>query len=113
MKPRCSTCSALALAASTLVTACGCKANLGWRLDPKERTIAVGESFTPTIQFLGCNGTEPLRDDIVWHARDTMIVYVDSLSGHTTGLRAGTTSVVPTGKKYGTVDEVVVTVQAR
>lgn len=94
-----------------LATGCGCKTVLRWRLDPAQRTLVVGESFTPTMQFLGCGGTEPLNDVIVWHATDTTIVRVDSLSGRTTGRRVGATDVFPTGRLYGTAGAVRVVVR--
>jgi hypothetical protein len=103
----------LAASASLLGSACGCKADLQMRLSPLERTLAVGESFTPSARFFGCGGTEPLNDVVTWTAQDTSIVRVDLATGRTTGLAQGTTFVVPSGRRYGTVGSVRVTVVPR
>lgn len=94
------------------VTACGCDADLTVRFTPVTRTLAVGESFTPSVRLLGCGGTEPLSDVMTWAAEDTSIVRVDVASGRTLALRAGTTMVLATGQTYHTVGGVSVTVVA-
>ena len=93
-------------------SACGCNADLQQDLNPTERTITVGESFTPSARFLGCSGTEPLADEITWSASDTAIVRVDALSGRTTGVGLGRATVVPSGRRYGRLNAVRVTVRA-
>ena len=60
------------------LSACGCPAELRQDLSPTERTLVVGESFTPRTRFLGCLGTEPLDDEITWSASDTTVVRVDA-----------------------------------
>jgi hypothetical protein len=89
----------------------GCDADLGMRVSPTEKTLAVGESFTATLQFLGCGGTRSLRDVIIWSATDTAVVRVDSQSGLVTGRRAGQTQVIGSGKTYGTGAYIPVTVR--
>lgn len=98
---------------AVFTTACGCDADLRWRFNPTARTLAIGESFTPSLQLLGCGGTEPLSDVITWTAQDSSIVRVDRATGRTIGLRSGTTLVVGTGERYHTGGGVTVTVVAR
>lgn len=93
-------------------TACGCDADLRVRFDSMNRTLAVGESFTPSVELLGCGGTEPLSDVVTWAAQDTSIVRVDAASGRTLALSPGTTVVVATGQTYHGVGGVSVTVVA-
>jgi hypothetical protein len=94
-------------------TACGCDADLQVRFNPANRTLAVGESFTPSVRLLGCGGTEPLSEVVTWAAQDTSIVRVDAASGRTLALRTGTTVVLATGQTYHNVGGVSVTVVAR
>ena len=93
------------------LSACGCPADLRQDLSPTERTLVVGESFTPTTRFLGCLGTEPLDDEITWSASDTTVVRVDAQSGRTTGVAPGTAQVFPTGRRYGRLNVVSVKVR--
>jgi hypothetical protein len=101
----------LPLAAVVLAAACGCDADLRVSYVPTERALTVGESFTPTVRFLGCGGTEPLRDKVTWAAADTSVVRVDAANGRTTALRAGETLVMATGAKYGQLGGVRVSVR--
>jgi hypothetical protein len=89
----------------------GCDADLQMRVSPTERTLAVGESFTARLQFLGCGGTRPVSDVITWSATDTAVVRVDSTSGLVIGRRAGQTRVVGSGRKYGTGASIPITVR--
>ena len=94
--------------------ACGCKATLSWRLEPHEQSLKTGESFTASMQFFsGCVTAKTVRDEISWRSTDSNVVHVDSLTGRATALRPGVADVVPTGKRYGAVDRVRVTVNAR
>lgn len=79
----------------------GCDADLRTRVSPTEKTLAVGERFTATLQFLGCGGTRSLSDVITWSATDTAVVRVDAASGLVTGRRAGQTHVIGSGRTYG------------
>ena len=101
----------MAIVCLSTQSACGCNADLRQDLNPTERTIAVGESFSPSVRFLGCGGTEPLADEITWSASDTAVVRVDVSSGRTTGVGPGMATVVPTGRRYGRLNAVRVTVR--
>ena len=97
-----------------MVTVAGCcDADLQSRISPANRTLAVGESFTPSVELLSCGGTRPLSDVITWSAQDSTVVRVDPGTGRTTALRSGTTSVVASGAKYGYAGAVTVVVAAR
>ena len=103
----------LACAVTVFTTGCGCDADLRIQYNPPNRTLSVGESFTPSVRLLGCGGTEPLSDVITWTAEDTSIVRVNSASGQTLALRSGTTRVLATGQKYRGIGGVEVTVVSR
>ena len=106
--------SRILLGISVLCTsACGCDADLQVRLNPQTRTLAVGETFTPSLRLLGCGGTEPLSDVVTWVAQDTSVARVDASSGRTLALRTGSTVILATGQKYHSVGGVAVTVVAR
>ena len=78
-----------------------CPEDLQVRVTPVERTIAVGESFTPSAQAFGCGGTRRLSDTWTWDTEDTEVVTVDPPSGRTTGRAPGTACVRARGEKYG------------
>ncbi len=81
--------SALALA----TTACGCETSILLRVDPRTTTLRVGQSFTPVA-----TDASPCRDKNrseawSWRTPDAAVVRVDSATGRTTGLAAGTATV--------------------
>ena len=90
-----------------------CTAELAMELTPKERTLAVGETFMPAIRLSTCSGQVQLTDTLRWAAGDTTVVRVEAESGRTTGLRPGTTQVAPRGARYGKLPGVAVTVIPR
>jgi hypothetical protein len=102
----------------TTLTACReriaeevCTADLGIDLQPRERTISVGERFRGQVTLLGCGGRERLQDVITWRAADTAIVAVDAGTGQITGRAPGTTSVEVHGRTYGSLGAITVTVR--
>src|ERR1035437_905276 len=88
-----------------------CTAELPPVLTPQTQTLAVGESFTPSVTLLTCGGHITRTDTYHWTASDSTIVRVDSLSGTTTGLRPGQAGVfvrsASTGSLYGVVSVTV------
>lgn len=78
-----------------------CPADLQLRVTPAERTLAVGESFTPTAEAFGCGGTRRVDEVWTWETADTDIVSVDPLTGRTTGQAPGTAVVRARGRTYG------------
>jgi hypothetical protein len=90
--------------------AVGCTVELQFKLTPAAETLAVGASFTPAIEILSCGGHVQLSDTIHWVADDGTVIRVDSVSGRTTGLRAGQTAVIPHGVRYGVLPSIPVTV---
>lgn len=103
----------LALGALTGCHALGmdCTDDLQFRVTPTARTVAIGESFTPSAEFRGCRGSKHLEDTIRWSATDTTFVRVDSVSGQITGRAKGTTQVQARGAKYGQMPPITVTVE--
>ena len=81
-----------------------CPSDLRVRVTPAERTVAIGESFTPSAEALGCGGTERLPETWRWATADTGVVAVDSLTGRTTGRAPGVAFVRARGRTYGLSD---------
>jgi hypothetical protein len=79
---------------------------------PPAQTLAVGESFTPSLRATGCDGHLSYVDIYRWRASDTTIIRVDSLSGMTTGLRPGLALLLATGTRFGPLGWMNVTVRA-
>lgn len=97
------------LAAAVLVTACSglptvCTDELGFGVRPSERTLAVGESFTPEARATTCSGRETVDIDWEWSASDTTVVRVDARTGRTVGLRPGEAVVIATESPHGGLD---------
>jgi hypothetical protein len=78
-----------------------CSLELTPVLSPQTQTLAVGESFTPSIKLFGCGGQLTVTDTFHWSASDSTVVRVDSLGGTTIGLRPGQASVFVHGTRYG------------
>ena len=90
-----------------------CTMELRINLTPTERTLIIGESFTPSIKLSTCGGRLQVEDTFRWRANDTTVVRVDSVSGMTTGKRAGTTFVLVKGTRHGNLGIIPVTVNDR
>lgn len=69
-----------------------CHHGILYDVDPREATISVGESFTPTATVTTCpEGVREISPS--WSAEDAAIVEVDAGTGRITGLAAGETVV--------------------
>jgi hypothetical protein len=85
-----------------LLAGCGalpteCLKDREFGVDPDQRTLSVGQSYTPRAYSSACDGewVDPLYGS--WSAEDPAVVRVDPESGRTTALRAGSTRVVFVG----------------
>jgi hypothetical protein len=79
----------------------GCSDDLLTRVDPRARTLRVGEGYTAAASAWGCRGTKQLSDEWRYFAVDTTIARVDSLTGRVTARAVGTTDVGARGARYG------------
>jgi hypothetical protein len=89
-----------------------CTRELRVGLSPAEQTITVGQTFGVTVELSSCGGRERLSDSFVWQVQDPAIVEVDPARGRITGKAPGETLVEVSGRKYGRVGAVRVTVTA-
>ncbi len=89
-----------------------CTAELVPVFTPPVKSLAVGESFAPTLKFSTCGGHLTYTDTLRWSAGDSTIVRVDSLSGATTGLRVGTTYLHAQSVRFGQINGLNITVHA-
>ena len=120
LRPRRSTWALLGLAlAAGSVASCdlvgpgrACTRELRVELRPPEQTITVGQTFTATVDLSSCGGRERLSDSFAWEAQEPAIVEVDAATGRITGKAPGETMVEVSGRKYGRVGAVRVTVTA-
>jgi hypothetical protein len=78
-----------------------CPDDLRVHRTPVDTVISVGQTFTPTFQFLGCAGTEPLNDVLTFTSTAPAILQVHSISGQATALAPGDGSIQVLGAKYG------------
>src|SRR5688572_4225135 len=79
----------------------GCSDDLVMRVDPRSRTLSVGESYTAAASAWGCGGTRRLSDEWRYFAVDTTVARVDSVTGRVTARGVGTTDVGARGTRYG------------
>ena len=79
----------------------GCSDDLLTRVDPRNRTLRVGESYVAGASAWGCRGTKRLSDEWRYFVIDTTIARVDSLTGRVTGRAVGATDVGARGARYG------------
>jgi hypothetical protein len=88
-----------------------CTDDLRQRLDPTSATLDVGETVQARAEFLGCGGSKRLTDEITWSSADPAIASVEATTGRITGRSPGTTTVTPSGARYGAIGHVPVTVR--
>lgn len=105
--------------AASLVAGCdlvspgpACTRELRVDLRPPEQTITVGQTFSATVELASCGGRERLSDSFTWQARNPAIVEVDAAAGRITGKAPGATLVEVSGRQYGRLGGVSVTVTA-
>lgn len=79
----------------------GCTQDLRTQVEPRNRTVRVGESYTAAASAWGCSGTRLLSDEWRYFAVDTAIARVDSVTGRVTARAVGTTDVGARGTRYG------------
>ena len=98
-----------------LVMACGegtvCPLDLRVGVAPSDTTIAVGGTITPRVTLLGCAGTKVLSDSLTWSSADPTIAAVGTRSGVVIGTNPGATTITVTGKTYGHLGTLRVTVR--
>jgi len=89
-----------------------CTLELRTRFSPADTTIQVGQSFQASVQLSSCGGARQLADVITWHAEDPAVATVDGRSGRVVGQGPGTTRILASGQRYGSVGGPQVSVQA-
>ena len=78
-----------------------CTDELLSRVDPRSRTLRVGESYVATASAWTCGGTKRLSDEWEFFVADTTIARVDSRTGRVTARSVGATEVGARGARYG------------
>jgi hypothetical protein len=78
-----------------------CTDDLLSRVEPRNRTLRVGESYVATASAWGCSGTKRLADEWAFFVADTTIARVDSRTGRVTGRSVGAIDVGARGARYG------------
>ena len=103
------------LAVVALVAGCGdpgspnCPSDLRVSISPRSKDLVVGESFTASVELLGCAGTIELSDTFAFVSRDVSVATAAS-SGTITAVGAGETVVDVSGEKYHFLGAIEVTV---
>jgi hypothetical protein len=87
------------LVSSLLGTACAggpfapaCPADFAVQVEPGERTIAIGESFTATATAITCGGRDRAPYAAAWRSSNRQVAEVDA-SGRITGIADGTARI--------------------
>ena len=79
----------------------GCTDDLLSRVDPRNRTLRVGESYVASASAWSCGGTKRLSDEWEFFVADTAIARVDARTGRVTARSVGATDVGARGARYG------------
>ena len=102
---------------AALITTSGCSGllpcgsdDLSFRATPTSASLAVGQKFTASGEFLGCRGSNTLSDEIRWSSQDTTVVRIDAVTGTAVAVAPGATGVIGTGARYGAGPRIPVTV---
>ena len=78
-----------------------CPADLRVKFTPTDTTIAVGQHFTAHVALSGCGGTQTLVDEITWTSQNPGVASAQQTTGFVTGVAAGATPILATGRTYG------------
>ena len=103
------------LAVVALVAGCAdpgspnCPSDLRVQISPRSEELTVGESFTASVELLGCAGTIELSDTFAFVSRNTSVATA-AASGTITAVGAGETLVDVSGEKYHTLGVIEITV---
>jgi hypothetical protein len=89
-----------------------CTLELGTRFSPSDTTVRVGQSFQASVHLSSCGGAQQLTDIITWQAEDPAVATVDGRSGRVVAQGPGTTRILASGRRYGNVGGLQVSVQA-
>ena len=87
-----------------------CTLELRIHFTPPDTSIRVGEDFRASVALSSCGGSQQLRDVITWRSEDPLIATVDAATGRVVARGAGQTRIAATGKKYGSVGAIEVSV---
>ena len=87
----------------------GCNAVLRYSVDPKFKTLRVGEAFVPNAMVSGCEG-EKLSESWSWTTTDSTVLRVEVTTGRTTGVTPGAARLRGDGTPYPAGVEVTITV---
>jgi hypothetical protein len=88
-----------------------CTLELRAQYSPADTTIEIGDSFQASVELLTCGGSERLADVFTWQSNDPSIAVVDQQTGRVVGKAPGVTQVAATGRKYGAVGGIAVSVE--
>lgn len=88
-----------------------CTTELRSQFSPADTTIQVGQGFQASVQLSTCGGSKRLNDVMAWHAEDPTVATVDERSGRVVGQGAGSTRILASGERYGSIGGVQVVVQ--
>lgn len=83
----------LAVSGCAAIFSGDCTDELGINLSPSEKTVSIGQSFTPSLELTTCGGRKRWHPNVVWLTADTGVVRVDSISGRITGRAQGSALV--------------------
>ncbi|MFQ6046902.1 MAG: Ig-like domain-containing protein [Gemmatimonadales bacterium] len=102
----------LLLAAALPSSSCEtvCTLELLVAISPSDTTIAVGESFQAKVGLSGCGGRKTFSDEYTWVSDDSTVVVVND-EGRVTGVGVGQANVLVSGKRYGDLGGIAVTVR--
>ena len=87
-----------------------CPADLRATFTPADTTIAVGQNFIARVDLKGCGGTQTLVDEITWTTQNSAVASAQQTTGFVTGVSAGATQILATGRTYGPLGGIHVTV---
>jgi hypothetical protein len=87
-----------------------CTADLRIGVAP-DTTVATGSQFQARATILGCGGTKVLSDVLTWLSSDVSIAAVGLQSGTVLGVRPGVAAITASGKTYGFIGALHVTVR--
>ena len=95
---------------SVLLDPTSCTQELRVQVTPRDTTVSVGNTFTPSVTLSSCGGKERLSDSFTYETTNPAAATVHPNTGRVTATGAGQADIRITGQRYGQVAQIRVTV---
>jgi hypothetical protein len=89
-----------------------CTTELRTEVQPRDIRLNVSESVQASVELSTCGGKQKLSDIFTWASQNERVATVEASTGLVTALSVGETVIKVTGKDYGDIGAINVSIIA-